>query len=297
MTAVRHLIVPAAGLGTRLRPLTNTQSKEMLPLGGQPTLYGALLEGVSSGVERVTVVVHPRKRDLVAWLEEQGGHWPFELDTVVQPEPAGALDAVRRGRAGALEPCAILYPDMLTPNQDGLRTIIAMHESTGACVLGAQQVTPSNLGTIGRTGRFTFADGNPHRCNGNVTRIEAAPRAVGAWHSVFAEVRTVAFFDVEDELGGGDERAADIYNRVAGDGRLYAADLSANDARADVIDTGTMAGYRDAVARFDDRRWRWSDGGNGKGTVLAESQRRRGFGGEVGLLGEGGSSGSGGGDG
>lgn len=280
MSVVTHLIVPAAGLGTRLRPLTETQSKEMLPLGGRPTLFAALLEAKAASLERVTIVVHPRKRDLVEWLSEQTGRWPFALDTVVQPAPAGSLDAVRHGRGDAAEACAVLYPDMLAPNQQGLRSILATYQATGSCVLGAQRVTAENLEIVGRTGRFVFTDGSPYQCGGSVERMEAAVRSVGAWHSVFAEVRTPRFFAVEAELGSGDERAAEIYNRVAADGLLVAADLSANDTRPDVLDTGTMDGYRDAVARFDDGSWRWRERSSETEDSLAEAQRRRGSRGE-----------------
>ena len=259
MTRVTHLVVPAAGLGTRLRPLTDSASKEMLLLGGRPTLVGAFLEAVAAEMERVTLVVHPRKRDLTEWVAAEQGRWPFELRTVVQPEPLGALDAVRRGREGGSEPCAVLFPDMLAPNQEGLRTVLAKHVATGSSVLGAQRVTESNLTTVGRTGRFSFSDGTPETGGGRVAEIHGAPRELDAWHSVFAEVRTPAFFAVEEAMGGGDERAADLYNSLAADGLLHAADLSGTAVRADILDTGTLAGYEDAKARFEDGRWAWRD--------------------------------------
>ena len=257
MSGVTHLIVPAAGLGTRLRPLTDATSKEMLPLGGRPILVGAFLEASAAGIERVTVVVHPRKEDLTAWIKTEVERWPFVLETVVQPEPSGALDAVRRGRGQSSEPCAVIYPDMLAPRQEGLLMVLAAHGAFGGCVLGAQRVTVANLTTVGRTGRFVFEDAESISGPRVVARVQPQPRELGAWHSVFAEVRTPAFFVIEERLGVGDEHAQDIYNTVAADGRLRAADLSATSERADILDTGTMAGYQDAVARFDDGRWSW----------------------------------------
>ena len=51
---IAGVVIPAAGLGTRLRPLTETCPKEMLPVGGRPLIAASLLEVVAASVERVS---------------------------------------------------------------------------------------------------------------------------------------------------------------------------------------------------------------------------------------------------
>ena len=57
MTTVRHLLIPAAGLGTRMRAVDAKRPKELLPLNGKPAICYTVAEGIDAGVERVSVTV------------------------------------------------------------------------------------------------------------------------------------------------------------------------------------------------------------------------------------------------
>ena len=66
-----NAIILAAGYATRLRPLTNTWAKELLPVGGRP-IIDHILDGISAvdGIEAVHVVTNARKADgFRAWAE------------------------------------------------------------------------------------------------------------------------------------------------------------------------------------------------------------------------------------
>jgi N-acetyl-alpha-D-muramate 1-phosphate uridylyltransferase len=104
----------AAGLGTRMRPLTEQIPKPLLPLGGRPLIDRALDRLAASGVEEVVVNAHWRAERLAAHLEARHGlpvaqiRWETELlDT------GGAVAAALAGGAPGPEPFFVVNGDVL----------------------------------------------------------------------------------------------------------------------------------------------------------------------------------------
>src|SRR5690242_18324560 len=62
---IRKAILPAAGLGTRLRPLTNVISKELLPVGRKFVIQYVLEECEAAGIDQLLIVSNRRKAGLV----------------------------------------------------------------------------------------------------------------------------------------------------------------------------------------------------------------------------------------
>jgi UTP--glucose-1-phosphate uridylyltransferase len=58
---IETAVVPAAGHGSRMRPLTMAIPKEMFPLGSLPVIEHTLLELVSSGIKRICIVIRKSK--------------------------------------------------------------------------------------------------------------------------------------------------------------------------------------------------------------------------------------------
>src|SRR6516225_7294537 len=59
---IRHAVIPAAGLGTRVLPATKAIPKEMLPLADIPTIQYIVDEAAQSGIEQITLVTSRYKR-------------------------------------------------------------------------------------------------------------------------------------------------------------------------------------------------------------------------------------------
>ena len=64
-------LIFAAGLGTRLKPLTDTMPKALVPVGGQPLLYHVLQKLKAAGIRAVTVNVHHFADQIIAYLASQ----------------------------------------------------------------------------------------------------------------------------------------------------------------------------------------------------------------------------------
>jgi NDP-sugar pyrophosphorylase family protein len=90
-------VVMAAGLGTRLRPLTERYAKSVLPIDGVPVVARLLRELARAGCPRVTVVVGHLGAQVRRLLGDGSG-FGLELAYVEQQTPDGSADAVRRAQ-------------------------------------------------------------------------------------------------------------------------------------------------------------------------------------------------------
>lgn len=249
---IAGVVIPAAGLGTRLRPLTDTCPKEMLPVGGRPLIAASLLEVVAARVDRAVVVVSPGKESLREWLTERA---PASLDLrfAVQAEARGVLDAVDRGaRLLPPGPYAVLYPDYVhVPDQRGLAELLRHADPARGSTFAMLRMTRERASRFGATARVTLA--GEREGARTITHVEAgqSPRE-GAFHTLFAEVRGAAHLDALARGPLDDARGLGLLGDLAREGSLYGVELT-----GDVLDLGTRVGYEHAVARFDaGARWR-----------------------------------------
>ena len=61
---IKQAIIPLAGLGTRLLPLTSVLPKELLPINGKPGLEYILKEGVDAGIEEFIFIISSKKKEI-----------------------------------------------------------------------------------------------------------------------------------------------------------------------------------------------------------------------------------------
>ena len=105
-------VVIAAGLGTRLRPLTERYAKPVLPIDGKPVLAQLLRELAAAQVPHVTIVTG-HLAEQVEQLVGDGSGFAVEVRYVRQPAPDGSADAVRR--AGEEPPYLVAAADTIFP--------------------------------------------------------------------------------------------------------------------------------------------------------------------------------------
>jgi NDP-sugar pyrophosphorylase family protein len=104
-------IVMAAGEGRRLRPLTETWPKPLLPIDGRPVIATLLRELAAAGLTRVTVVTGHLAQQLDE-LVGDGTGFGVEARTVRQPRADGSADAVRIAlEGGATTPAVVVAAD------------------------------------------------------------------------------------------------------------------------------------------------------------------------------------------
>ena len=79
----------AAGLGTRLKPLTDTMPKALVPVGGRPLLWHVIMKLKDSGFERIVVNVHHFAQQIIDYL---AANQNFGLDIRISDESEKLLE-------------------------------------------------------------------------------------------------------------------------------------------------------------------------------------------------------------
>ena len=86
---MKQAMIFAAGLGTRLRPLTDTMPKALVRVGGEPLLHRVIMNLKAAGFERIVVNVHHFAEQIVDYLKTNDN---FGLDIHISDESDALLD-------------------------------------------------------------------------------------------------------------------------------------------------------------------------------------------------------------
>ena len=119
---VETCVIPCAGLGTRLRPLSLAVPKELLPWGRKPLIEHLWTEMWEAGVRKFVVVLRPGKEIVRQHLEAAG----LEAVYVEQKEPRGQADALRCAREAVDGPFVMGLPDQQLPT--GVSQLLAHYD-------------------------------------------------------------------------------------------------------------------------------------------------------------------------
>ena len=266
--AVHDVLVPAAGLGTRMLPATRAVPKELLPLVDRPIIQYGVEEAARAGIRRVVLVTSPGNTlsaahfapapDLEAELAARGKPELLavvrelaalaDVTTVHQPAPRGLGHAVLCGRDAVGDaPFAVMLPDdVIDADPPALRQMLDVFAATGDPVLLVERVPHSAVSRYGIIAAEPVRDGVFR-----VTDLVEKPAPGDAPSDLAIIGRYLLTPDVFPALeateagAGGEIQLTDALRRLLDRRPIYACRLAGTR-----LDAGNRLGYLKATIHF-----------------------------------------------
>lgn len=252
---IADAVVPVAGLGTRLRPLTRALPKELLPVARAPVIEHVVRELADAGIERVVLVTRRGKQAIVDHLD---GLEDLSCDVMAvrQAEPRGLGDAIACARAALPDdvPFAVALGDTLVENgpQVMRRLIAAADDKKADVVIALEHVEGDEISRYG----VAAPEGRVLSGNGAIPLrgLVEKPSPADAPSDLAIASRYVLPFSIFDALArvqpgvGGELQLTDALQLLIDEGaRAVGVPLREGEARHDV---GSMESYTAAFLRY-----------------------------------------------
>jgi glucose-1-phosphate thymidylyltransferase len=140
-------LVLSGGRGTRLRPLTHTAAKQLVPVGNRPILFHVLDNLNKAAIEEVGIVISPETGSAIQEAVGDGARWGMKIEYISQSKPLGLAHAVKVAQQFLNTDSFVMYlGDNLIGS--GIRKHLERFASSGpdALILLKEVDSPSSFG-------------------------------------------------------------------------------------------------------------------------------------------------------
>jgi glucose-1-phosphate thymidylyltransferase len=146
MAQLKGLIL-SGGKGTRLRPITHTSAKQLVPVANRPVLFYGIQAMADAGIREVGIIIAPETGDEIRTAVGDGSQFGLAITYIVQDEPAGLAHAVLTAEEFLRDAPFVMYlGDNLL--QGGIQELVAAFQrnSPDALILLTPVPDPEHYG-------------------------------------------------------------------------------------------------------------------------------------------------------